>query len=65
MLNFALFIYRTGSFEQVATTGTLHIKGIPADFVIFKLNISVKDCTTADALMRRTDRTQVGCFDWW
>ena len=63
-LNF-LLVHRARSFEQVATVSTLHIKGIPADFVVLELDIGIEDGTTADALMSGTDRTQVRSLDRW
>jgi hypothetical protein len=65
ILNLVRFIYRAGSFEQVATVSALDIKCIPADFIIIELDIGRKDCASADALMRRTNRAKVRCLDRW
>ena len=45
MLKFR-FIDRARSFKKVATVGTLNIKGIPADFIVIKLDKGREDCTT-------------------
>ena len=50
-ITLCLFVDRAGSFEQVTAVSALHIKGIPADFVIFELNVGIEDGTTADALV--------------
>lgn len=65
LLFLCLFVNRTGSLEQVTATSALHIKGIPTDLVVLKLNVGIEDSATADALVRRTDRTQVGSLDGW
>ena len=54
VLNLVLrIINRTRSLEQIATVSTLHIKRPPDWFVIFKLNVTNKDCATTDADVSR------------